>query len=145
MTDQQPGIRVELRPSPLLNGALAAIHLSAIAVLAWQSELLAWFAPGGALVLAGFVNGWLKYGVRRGRRFIRTLSLQGDARWTIGYGDGREEPGELLVSSLVSPWLVILSFRTDRRRRHVLLLRDNVDPVSLRRLRVRLRYSAGRA
>lgn len=142
MTDQQPGFRIELHPSLFIIRYLCVIHLAAFIALVWQSNSLLYVALGSALIVVGFVHGWSQYGVWHGTRSVRALKLRSDSFWMIEYGDGREEQVELLNSPLVSPWLVVLSFRAKPFRRHVLLLADNADPAALRRLRVRLRFQS---
>ena len=50
----------------------------------------------------------------------------------------------LLPNSLVLPWLTILNFKLDTGRcRSIILLSDNLDKESFRKLRVRLKVSSG--
>ncbi len=76
-------------------------------------------------------------------RAITTATLRTDDSWLITFD--RQEPvkAELLAGCLVQPWLTVLEFRLpDRRKKSLILLRDNVDKDIFRRLRVRLKNTA---
>ncbi len=73
---------------------------------------------------------------------IRTATLRTDNSWLVSF-DGQEPvKADLLPECLVQPWLTVLVFRMpDRRRKSLILVRDNVDADTFRRLRVRLKNS----
>lgn len=56
--------------------------------------------------------------------------------------DQKPIKAELLSGCLVQPWLTILQFKIpNQRKKSLILLKDNIDPDTFRRLRVRLRNS----
>jgi hypothetical protein len=144
VTARPEGLRVELGPSLLLIRYLGLLHLAALLLLLWASRSPLLLGPGSLLIVGSFVAAWRRYGAWYGRRAVRTVELDSGGRWRIRFGDGRETVTERLGPSLVSPPLVILSFRTGFLPTHVALLADNADPNAVRRLRVRLRAGAQR-
>ncbi len=73
-------------------------------------------------------------------RAITTAILRTDDSWLVSFGGQELVKAELLAGCLVQPWLTVLQFRIpDRRRRSLILLQDNVDKDTFRRLRVRLK------
>jgi len=72
---------------------------------------------------------------------IQSATLRSDDSWLVSV-KGEEQKAELLPGCLVQPWLTVLYFKMpDRRRKSLILLKDNIDSNSFRRLRVRLKYS----
>jgi len=130
---------VELGPSLLLIRCLALLHSAALLLLLWASPSPLLTGFGGLLITGSLSVAWRRYGAWYGRRTVRAVELDGEGRWRIRFGDGSETLAERLGPSLVSPRLVILSFRTGFLRTHAVLLADNADPNAVRRLRVRLR------
>lgn len=74
---------------------------------------------------------------------ITTAILRTDDSWLLSF-DGQEPvKAELLAGCLVQPWLTVLQFKMpDRRRKSLILLRDNMDVNTFRRLRVRLKNTS---
>lgn len=132
---------VELNPRPGY-GALRVALLLHILPLAAMPLL---FGSGGwlLLLLAGAVGAsWLF--VRRhsalgfGPRALVRIVAETDGGWRLEDAAQRRYSATLETGCLLSQ-LVVLSFRLDNgRRRQRLLLGDEVDKESLRRLRVRL-------
>jgi len=95
------------------------------------------------LALAGAIGlSWLT--VRRqsvlgfGPRALTRIVAHGDGSWTVEDAAARRYAAELTGGCLLSR-LVVLEFRLDNgRRRRRLLLGDEVDAHSLRRLRARM-------
>ncbi len=144
MTAHPRGLGVELGPSLLLIRYLGLLHPAALLLLAWTSPSPLVLGLGSLLIAFSFLAAWRRYGAWYGRRAVRSVELDGEGRWRIRFGDGRETVAERLGPSLVSPWAVILSFRTGLLPTHVVLLADNADPNAVRRLRVALRAGAQR-
>jgi len=72
-----------------------------------------------------------------GYRFI----LDQDNRWWVRDRTGKETDIRLLPGAFVHPCIVVIRFEDHASQTHVLILSDdNLDALSLRRLRVRLRY-----
>ena len=141
MTDK---LTVTLKPSRVLALALTLMAGVALAC-AWIS------LPGPAFlaVAAGIGLAWmfhLTQALQRGRRAARALELseQGPPRWQDG--SGRWHDAEILPSSYVSDWLIVINLRGNGRRgRSLVLLPDGAAAEELRRLRVWLRWRLKRA
>ena len=111
---------------------------------AWISLPRLAFPP----VAAGIALAWawhLAQALQRGAGSVRALELaaKGDARWQDGSGQWHE--ADILPSSYVSSWLVVVNLGAGGARgRSVVLLPDCAVAEELRRLRVWLRWRLGR-
>lgn len=141
MTDK---LTVTLRPSRMLALALTVMAGAALAC-AWIS------LPGLAFVTvaAGIALAWawqLAQVLQRGRCVPHALELdaQGAARWRDGSRQWHE--AEVLDSSYVSSWLVVVNLGAGgRRARSVVLLPDCAAAEEMRLLRIWLRWRLERA
>jgi len=136
-------LTVTLRPSRILALALTVMAGAALAS-AWTSLP----APAFVAVAAGIALAWawhLAQALQQGRRSLRALEL--DAHGAVRWQDGSRQwhEGEVLASSYVSGWLVVLNLgASGRRARSVVLLPDCAAADELRQLRVWLRWRLGR-
>lgn len=74
---------------------------------------------------------------------IVRIACSPEGRWSIANRAGQRAEAELMGDSTVLSWLLILNFRTaEGRRRTRVLLGDEAEPASLRRLRARLASGA---
>lgn len=141
MTDK---LTVTLRPSRILALALTVMAGAGLAC-AWISLPDLAFLP----VAAGIALAWawhLAQALQRGRRSLRVLELgaKGSARWQDGSRQWHED--EILPSSYVSSWLVVVNLGAGGRRgRSLVLLPDCAAAEELRQLRIWLRWCLGRA
>jgi hypothetical protein len=69
---------------------------------------------------------------------IQGLALKPDSSCGLTDYSGETYEAQLLGSSIVSPWFVLLHLRTDKKTRHVLICRDSLEPDTFRQLRVAL-------
>jgi toxin CptA len=131
-----PALRLDLKPSRLLAGALVSVHgLAGFA--AWISlsgwvQYLAWGA-----ILASLAQALL-----RAAHPALSLELNEDGRASWRNRDGIWHEGRLGRSHFVSAALAVLELETARlrRRKRVILMADSVSPEDFRRLRVWLRW-----
>jgi hypothetical protein len=136
-------LTVSLRPSGVLALSLTVIAGAALACT-WISLPRLAFPP----VAAGIALAWawhLAQALQRGAGTVRALELaaKGNARWQDGLGQWHE--AEILPSSYVSDWLVVVNLRAGGGRgRSLVLLPDCAVAEELRRLRVWLRWRLGR-
>ncbi|HZR68964.1 MAG TPA: protein YgfX [Burkholderiales bacterium] len=136
---QSPSLRLDLKPSPILAGALALVHglalAAAAAVLAgWPLALV---AAGVALSGAATVAEALQ----RTPAAARALELHADGRAAWLGPTGHWHEGVLLPERVVTPALIVLALKAGaRRRKHIVLAADASDRESLRRLRAWLRW-----
>ncbi len=90
------------------------------------------------ILLGAIVSNGLLTWHRRGQ--IRGITLNPEGHWEVILPSG-SLLAQLGSGTLVTPWIVILALRTDRRTIWLPIPRDAVDPESFRRLRVTLRIA----
>lgn len=133
-------IDLQLRPSLRAVQAVFALHVAAIA-LGFLAAPPKWLALALGLLL---LISWRR--LRRpavagyGPAALTRLTWHAEgADWRVETAGGQAEDAELLGSSLVWPAMLVLNFRLrSGARRSRLLLGDELEPESLRRLRARL-------
>lgn len=130
----RPGSSARLAIGLLIAHGGAALIALLVPWPYWARLLLALFLFGGLIrSLAWHV-------LHRGDAATEAV-LQDDGSWTLATGLVEPRPALLASDSLVTAQLTVLVFRlADGRRRSLLLLPDNLDPDTFRRLRVRLRF-----
>jgi toxin CptA len=127
---------IELKSSRLLILLLLGmtmLALVAIRLAAMQGAVQ--LALGAAVVGFSAWGGWQA-------QFKEALRIKADGQ--LQSREGREEwcDVEVLGDSLVSPWLIVLRYRTlNRRVRTLALLADSAAADDFRRLRVSLRWA----
>jgi len=132
-----PPLRINLKPSRLLSTFIISTHILTLGVL-WLSPLQ--FAINSLLTLVLIISAFLslKRHVFENHR-IQEIIHDSDRDWQLIIGDGKEVYAELQANSYRHPFISILNFKTeDKERYSAILLPDNVDRESFRRLRVLL-------
>jgi toxin CptA len=136
-------LRLTLRPSPYIAGVLIAAHAAAALALT-PLEI-----PGSvrlALVLGVLIrlahSVW-RYALLRSRLALVTVELRSNGDLAVLRRDGEWRNALLLGSTYVSPLLTVLNLRVAGQRFicHVLIVPDNCEPDTFRRLRVWLRWA----
>jgi hypothetical protein len=135
---QSPSLRMELKPSVLLAGALAAAHLLALAAVAivlgsWPIALVA----TGILASCAVT---IADALQLTPRSPRALELRDDGRCAWRDAAGRWHEAAAHGQRFVTPGLVVLALQAQPRRKWIVLLPDACDRESLRRLRSWLRW-----
>ena len=128
-----------LRPSVRAVVTVSLLHMAAIA-LTVLAQLPKWAGLGMAVL---FLASWMT--LRRhaafgyGARALNHSILHAESGWTVESGrDGRQD-AELLGSSVVQSWIIVLNFRLKQGgTRSRVLVGDELDADALRRLRARL-------
>ena len=132
---------VDLTLRPSLRGLQVLFVLHALPVAALPFTM----ASGAPLMLllAAFALSWVW--LRRnpalgfGPRALVRLVWHADGHWTVYNREGRQADAELLASSYRQPALMVLNFKlANATRRTRVLIGDEADPESMRRLRARL-------
>lgn len=139
-------LRVTILPSVPLAALLSVLHLAAGVLVCWL-PLPLW--PKAAFVVAA---AWClrrcldEVALLRAPRAIVAVDIAGGGRVILRTRGGAVLECELLPSSFVSYGFTVLNLRAReaRRARHVVLCCGNVDSADLRRLRVWLRWAAGK-
>lgn len=135
-------IDLALRPSLRALSCLFWLHVGVLvlALVALRT------GPVLALLALAMAGSW--FWTRRhpafghGRRALTRLTWHAEGAWTLHDASGASFDAELLGSSLVHDALLVLNFRLKQGgRRSRVLLGDEIDDESLRRLRARLRMA----
>ena len=123
--------------SVMHGGALVWIFLFA---LPWWLTLMATVVIGISLLFQ-----LRRYLFMQGDRLVTALTWDGGDLWQLQRSPGEEVGATLLGSSFVTPWLIVLNFKTESSRLMwpVVVMSDSIDKVSYRRLTSKLRRVAG--
>lgn len=110
-----------------------------LAALASIANSLAWWLRALALatILTGAAMAW-----QRLWRIppVTQLRIGETGAWKLWTATGDEIPADILPSTIVVPWLILLHFRDENRRFHAVpLMPDSLETDGFRRLTVRLR------
>ena len=138
-----PPLIIQPKVSLFLVGSVSLIHLGAMLSIAIMAMLL--MARVSLIFLLG-IHLLVVLCRMPGMPFtfsITTLRWLSDGSWQFENNAGEVCDAQLLPSSTVTPWLVILNFHITGRWTKwpgsVALCRDAVDEDTLRRLKVRLK------
>lgn len=118
---------------------MAAVHLLALLVLVplpilWWCKL-----PLMALIAVQWVAVWRHHLALTAPGAVRRVIWRADGHWELIRVDGTLAEARLLPAAYVHPWLVVLRFASeDKRRCAVVLPADGLPKDEHRRLRVRL-------
>lgn len=134
-----------LEPGPsrrvrLITLAGFLLALFSVAALPLPLPLL---VPGLLFLVAAFAYAWRHHHALSGHAV--TVRLDSDGNWHWQQGD-KSEPVQLLGDSYHVPFLVILNFKREGKRRSIrslLLATDNIHADIFRRVRVHLKWQAG--
>jgi len=130
---------LSLRPSVRAVVAASLLHMAAI-VLVVLAQLPKWAAlVMTVLLLASWMTLRRHAAFGYGPRALQRLVLHSEGGWTVeSPRDGRQD-AELLGSSVVQSWIIVLNFRLKQGgTRSRVLAGDELDGEALRRLRARL-------
>jgi toxin CptA len=135
-------LTVTLRFSFMLAALLLFMHGVAIGSI-WLVPVAsaAKIAATICLVLS-LLYAWRHSVLRRGVKAIQAMRWQGENEFFVQGGDGLWQEVELLPSSFVSAYLVVLNLRMaeERLARYVVILPDGIEAEQFRQLRVNLRW-----
>ena len=124
------------RTSGTFITVFAVAYLGAMLVVFPLTWYWAWKAALLAVLLISMVITLQRGGVGA----IKSLTWKDEAEWIIEFKNGEQYETQLLPSTFMSSWLVVLYFTASegQPRRSITLIRDALDAESFRRLRVRL-------
>jgi len=136
-------VTLELGRSPELAAVMVVLHASALAVV-----LSSPLPPAPALVavlvlLVSLVAIVRNDCLRTGAHAIVRAQVGADGTLVLVDASGTSSAGVVLPGCYVVPWIVLLRFRLDGRRRAgtLAIVRDAATPDGLRRLRILLRHA----
>ena len=130
----KPLLRLELRASRILAGALLLVHALAAACIALVLPGV-WGAALAALVAAlGVATAWDR-ALLRSARSVRHIDLYAGGQAVLGLGDDSRLQGTIATRRNISPWWVTLPLE-GRVGRTLLVARDMLSEGDFRRLRI---------
>ena len=138
-----PRMRIDLRPSLILAGALGFGYVAAIVATAVALSETRFVLPACALLLVHGCWTIRSQALLRHSRSIICLELSGEDECIAQRRDHRLLRCRLAPSSYLTPWLIVLTLEREGRSlaTHVVMMPDSSSGEMLRRLRVRLRWS----
>ena len=137
-------ITIEIRSSRWLLLFILVTHMAATVVVFWLLSVSLWAVALLVAVLFSGYQAWKRFVALNAPQTTVRLKMTATGRCTLYDPLGRCYPARLLGSSFISPRVTVLNFSLGHwRRRHLVLLPDNVDPEEVRRLRVCLRLGMG--
>jgi len=134
-----PLLRFSIRPSNLLKSFIIAVHS--------MTFLLLWLLPVShfVILLSLPVFAFTAYrnleqhGLLESKPRIQEIIHTSEGDWKLAWSNGTEIYAGLQADSYLHPFITILNFTADNRKKYpVVLLPDSVDPESFRRVRVLL-------
>ena len=136
-------VRTRLKPSSSLAAVIVAVHAAA-GVTVFPLDVAAGSkAALIAAVLASLAHALRRYALLRSPRSILALEVHDREKAAILTREGDWRDARILCTSCVTPSLTVLDLAVEGTRfaKHVLLVRDNVDPEDFRKIRVVLRWA----
>ena len=145
-------LQIDIKPSKIALVVVVTTHLGAITALLCASLPIIVMVLFAMLTLASAVyslcrTGWISSQYMICRRWMPAIIsvCWGDEFWYLRQDNDTELIAQLLPSSFVSRWLVVVNLSVTQlpwyyRKISLLFLPDNIDKEIFRRLRVRLRW-----
>ena len=136
-------VTLDLGRSLELAALMVFLHALALATVL-TAPLHPALALGAALVLLVSLVAVLRNDcLRAGPRAVVRVQVAADGTLALVDASGTRCAGEVLPGSYVVPWIVVLRFRLEGRRRAgtLAIVRDAAAPDGLRRLRILLRHA----
>ena len=132
---------LEPGPSHSLRAWLVVIHVVAILLLPSLS-----LPAGAGLILLLLILFSLWHTIRRHSDSVSAVLWSEARSCRLSLASGQDIEARLMPQVFILPWLVIMRFKSDRKRLHQLvLLPDMLEPEVFRRLRVRLMIELNQA
>lgn len=137
-------LRLEVYPSPRLSFLLLVLHLAAIGLFVFLAFDIVITVLGIMLMLVSAYFTIQKYGRQKLASAVVRVVWDADDVWQLETLNGQYFTMTLLPDSYVHPSISILRFNPISGQQFawgslIILLKDNVDADSFRRLRVRLK------
>jgi hypothetical protein len=145
-------LRFNIVPSRIMLFAVSALHLGAAALLVplalpVAAKLFSAVTVLLSLAMSLFQLGWLAGRLLFGKAGPGLVEAVWDEhdQWLLIDSEQQTHYAELLPATYVHPQLSVINLRLQdhawyNRHRAIVLLRDNIDPDTFRRLRIRLRW-----
>ncbi len=143
MKDSGSGFRLPIR-IPLIHSKylfqwLIVVHvLLALYLFVCPLNIAKW--PFFLLLILSAVRYAVIYKNRIFPLYSRLLLLDEHDNWFVVTETGERLGAKIISPSFVHPLLLALSFKVEKQKLNVILLKDNIQTDTFRRLRVRLRF-----
>jgi hypothetical protein len=136
-------VEMALRPSRVAAIAILAMAVATLALIAATPGPTALRILVAAVVACAALERLHAIALRRGRRGVRTILVQGTRAIDVELATGRWRGGLVRDGCFVAPWLTIIRWRPHGARfdRSIVLVPDMMPREEFRRLRVLLRWS----
>lgn len=131
-----PYIELQIKPSRYQFWLISTAHLLAF-VSPWFSRIGGWAFIISFVVLVHWVSGLRSQGRFACDRAVSGVRLINE-QWAIRRRHNVWLDVEFVGESLVTPFVTIIRFRSQRRMVYAVLFFDAVDPEVFRQLRVRM-------
>lgn len=139
-------LRVELKASPVLVTSLTLVHVCAAATLlpldlALEAKVVIAFA-----IIISLVRAIRLHALLCARESVVALEAEDQEHCALRTRDGIVHDARVLRSTYVTPALTVINAQVagERLGRHVLLVKDRLQPEDFRQLRVLLRWARPR-
>lgn len=121
---------------------LTVVHIAPLLLLPWL-PLPAWLKLAVSfMVLYSLLDSWRRQARRSHPGAVRRVIWYDTERCRLLLQSGKQLDVALASQAFILPWLVVLHFRTSRRRlRYLPVMADMLDEDTFRQLRVRLRIA----
>jgi len=131
---------IELQADKLTWSMVLIPHLFAIFVLAVISHIPIYVKVTLlSLVFFSLYFYLRKHAFKNLKCSVRKIKLDSMKNWSIFLNNNEQHRAELLPTSYMSNWLIILNFKSDAGCvQSAILTRFNIDPDCFRRLKIRL-------
>jgi len=139
-TRSAPALIIERHSSVQLKTIVIAIHVGAVILLVPIIHRFGLVAMLSLVpVIVSMIYYWRQTVLLVNKQSVMALLLDADNVWSLLRRNGERLKDCRLVSAMVHPKLIVLSFRYHKQRLSVPLFLDGVDAEIHRQLRVRLR------
>lgn len=121
---------------------LILVHASALLLLPLLPSPLWLKLSIACAVLLSLVDSWRRQAQRSHPDAVRTVIWDVAGLCQLTLESGQQQAISLASQAFIQPWMVVVHFKSPRRRfRYLLLLPDMLDEEAFRQLRVRLRIA----
>ena len=131
-------LRLELKTSKILISFQLLVHLLAIVAISFPSSVPI-FIKFVLFVFVAVSAVMLQRKYRYRLHHVELFVWQKNSLWIESGGD-KQQVWECQPGNLVTPWFVVVRLCSENKKLSLLIVKDQCDAQSFRRLRVKLKY-----
>ena len=134
-------LRLELKTSKILISFQLLVHLLAIIAISFPSDVptvIKFVLYASVIVSAVMFQRNYRDSMSRAELFV----WQKNSLWIESDND-KQQVWQCRPGNLVTPWFVVVRLYSEKKKRSLLIVKDQCDVQSFRRLRVKLKYFQG--